>query len=116
MKPLASSNPDIDINTGSGSDRRRKAIINRAVRDQSLFEKLMRTFRGHFKTLVVDLQRELQAVVETHLGCIESTFNILRSDNAAEECERNPEFRSRVEAKVVEVKEESRMIQSIVSS
>ena len=75
----------------------------------------MKEFRNRFKVLANDLQRNIEAAVETHLDVVRRTLDIIRSENAASESEQDPEFRFRVEAKIRTAKEDIQRFQVAVS-
>ncbi|KAI0803895.1 hypothetical protein GGR55DRAFT_699812 [Xylaria sp. FL0064] len=96
--------------SGGGSDAWRKAIINAAVRRSGLFTDLLRSFKRDFNEYVGNTQERMQEVARSHFDAIRDTFDIVRSDNVALECERDPEFRRRVEERLRATKEEMRQI------
>jgi hypothetical protein len=110
------SNWRTDNGTGSGVDKRRKAIISGRLSEETLFENLQASFRDGFKTLVESLGRNIQAAITTHLSVIINTLNIVRNENVALESERDPEFRSRVERGVRSAMDEIRRIQDVIGS
>ena len=81
---------------GRGSWTSKKACINQALRAEQLFPDLMRKLRHNFEELAVELEAQALALAEEHLNKIDSTLDIVRSDNVALESERDPEFRGRV--------------------
>ncbi|KAK7964343.1 hypothetical protein PG988_011317 [Apiospora saccharicola] len=85
---------------GTGSDARRKGIINRAVRSDALFRNLLSQFKGGFATVADKLQEELKDKIELHLENVRVTLDMVRSENVALESERDPGFRARVQAEV----------------
>ncbi|KAK5636992.1 hypothetical protein RRF57_012704 [Xylaria bambusicola] len=85
------------LECGGGSDARRKAIINSAARRPGLFIDLLRSFKRDFDEYVNDAQDKIQEVASSHFDAIRDTFDIVRNENAALECEMDPEFRRRVE-------------------
>ncbi|KAI0431968.1 hypothetical protein F5Y09DRAFT_303069 [Xylaria sp. FL1042] len=91
---------------GRGCDARRKAIINSAVTRNGLFADLLRSFKRGFNECMDNTQERMQQVVGSHLDAIRGTFDIIRSDNVSLECEKDPEFRRRVEERLMATKEE----------
>ncbi|KAI0509571.1 hypothetical protein F5B22DRAFT_657953 [Xylaria bambusicola] len=98
------------LESGGGSDARRKAIINSAVRRHGLFTDLLKSFKRDFDEYVNDSQVQIQEIASSHFDAIRDAFNIVRNDNAALECEMDPEFRRRVEAQLRTTREEMRVI------
>ncbi|KAI0003171.1 hypothetical protein F4779DRAFT_602144 [Xylariaceae sp. FL0662B] len=101
--------------SGRGSDARRKAIINNAVRRESLFADLLQEFRKSFGELAAEFQESVQDAARTHLDNIRATLDIVRSDNVALESETDPGFRARVEAEVMAAKDEMKRLQRSLS-
>ncbi|KAK4041410.1 hypothetical protein C8A01DRAFT_14819, partial [Parachaetomium inaequale] len=102
---LESSYWSANCESGRGSWARKKAIINRALSNEKLFTDLMRKFKHKFNDLAAQLETDALVLVEAHLGVIEGTLNMVRSENIALESERDPEFRARVAGEVEGVKE-----------
>ncbi|KAH8664648.1 hypothetical protein BX600DRAFT_464800 [Xylariales sp. PMI_506] len=98
--------------SGSGSDRRRKNIINGTVGREGLFEGLLRDFEKGFAILATELQEKLQATVRSHLDDLKATLDMVRSENVALESEKNPEFRGRVEVCVIASKDKMESIRA----
>ncbi|KAI1275476.1 hypothetical protein F5Y07DRAFT_389933 [Xylaria sp. FL0933] len=96
--------------SGGGCFARQKAIINAAVRRSGLFTDLLRSFKRDFDGYVANTQERMQEVVRSHFDAMRDTFDIVRSDNAALECENDPAFRSRVEERLRATKDEMRQI------
>ncbi|KAI1348075.1 hypothetical protein F5Y01DRAFT_228690 [Xylaria sp. FL0043] len=96
--------------SGGGCFARQKAIINAAVRRSGLFTDLLRSFKRDFNGYVANAQERMQEVVRSHFDAMRDTFDIIRSDNAALECENDPAFRSRVEERLRATKDEMRQI------
>lgn len=99
---------------GTGSDRRKKAIINQAFRSVSLFDNHRNTFRAMFHTLADNLEKKLEEAVAEQVAIIEADLNTLKSDNVIQEHERNPEFRRTLAGSVESVQEEMARISSMV--
>lgn len=72
----------------------------------------MKEFRNKFKELANDLQSEIEAAVEEHLGFVRRTLDMVRNDNVALESEQDPAFRGRVGAKIGTAKNNIRRIQA----
>ncbi|KAI1307550.1 hypothetical protein F5Y03DRAFT_405608 [Xylaria venustula] len=102
--------------SGGGSDARRKAIINSAVRRASLFTDLLKSFKTDFNGYVEDTEERIEEAVSSHVEAITDTFDIIRNDNAALECERDPEFRGRVERRVAATREEMKEVYDAIAS
>lgn len=64
----------------------------------------MRELRDCFKDHAKGLQQELGELVSTNLDAIRDTLDIVRKENAAEESERDPEFRQRVAHEVAKAR------------
>ena len=99
---------------GIGCHARRRAIINRTLARDDLFEDLMRESNRRFDTLVDNLQSDMQGTIETQLGVVQTTLDLIRSDIVASESEQNPEFRGRVGIQVGIAHDEIRRIQQVV--
>ncbi len=56
----------------------------------------MRKLKRTFEELAAKLDADALALVEEHLSSIDSTLDMVRSENVALESERDPEFRTRV--------------------
>jgi hypothetical protein len=65
----------------------------------------MSKFKREFGELATRLETDAVALVEEHLGVVEDTLNMIRSENVALESERDPGFRARVADEVRDVKE-----------
>ncbi|KAK3903178.1 hypothetical protein C8A05DRAFT_43557 [Staphylotrichum tortipilum] len=85
-----------NLKSGRGSWERKKAVINEALRDEQLFANMMRKLKRTFEELAAKLDTDALALVEEHLGSIDGTLDMVRSENVALESERDPEFRTRV--------------------
>ncbi|KAI0015649.1 hypothetical protein F4780DRAFT_62768 [Xylariomycetidae sp. FL0641] len=83
---------------GTGSDRRRKNIINRKVQRESMFVDLLRDFEEEYIAAAEELQGDLQEVAARHMSSIQDTLSMVRNENVALEGDRDPEFRARVHA------------------
>jgi len=101
---------------GTGSDKRRKKIINSTLEKEKLFEDLMSEFRKRFGDLAIDLQNGIEAAIETHLDVIQRMLDIIKSENITRESEQDPEFRGRVESEIEIAQEKIRQIQAAIVS
>jgi|SRR3569833_349813 len=99
---------------GGGSDSRRKAIIDRRLRDEGLFKSHHGQFKGEFVRMCQDLESRMQDTVAAHMLVLEQTLDMLRNENVALESERDPEFRRRVADEIERVKETLVGIQQVV--
>lgn len=85
---------------GTGSHARRKNIMDRALGREALFDNLMFIFKNTYQSHVTELQRGIDAAVDEYLNVVRGTLDIIRDENVAEESEKDPEFRGRVENEV----------------
>ncbi|KAK8096503.1 hypothetical protein PG999_012447 [Apiospora kogelbergensis] len=99
---------------GTGSDSRRKGIINRVVRRDTLFKDLLSQFKRGFTTVADKLQEDLQNTIELHLENVRVTLDMVRSENVALESERDPEYRARVQVRVEVANEEIKRVHELV--
>ncbi|KAI0183617.1 hypothetical protein EV127DRAFT_352330 [Xylaria flabelliformis] len=104
------------LESGTGSDARRKAIINSAVRQNGLFPDLLKRFKKGFEGHVNNCQELIQDVLSSHYDAIWDTFQIVRNDNVALESEKDPEFRGQVKSKLEVTKERMERVQSILTT
>lgn len=70
----------------------------------------MKSFRNRFRALADGFQSSIEAAIETHLGSVRSTLDIVRNENAVLESEQDPEFRGRVEASIRTANDEIRRL------
>ncbi|KAJ3532728.1 hypothetical protein NM208_g8311 [Fusarium decemcellulare] len=82
---------------GSGSDRRRKNIINGTLSNEDIFSNLMRSFRDMFRTKADESQQRIHEATTAYLDVVQETFDLVRSENVARESEQDPDFRLRVD-------------------
>jgi hypothetical protein len=64
----------------------------------------MQRVRNEFQNLSTQLQTDIQDRLNERLDIIGGILDIIRSDNVAEESERDPEFRTRVDREIQSVK------------
>ncbi|KAI1815628.1 hypothetical protein GGS20DRAFT_322793 [Poronia punctata] len=88
------------MESGGGSDARRKAIIHSSVARWGLFADLLEEFRKGFRKHAEDAQKRVEDLVRSQFEQIQGTLNIVRNENAALESERDPAFRRRVQVKL----------------
>ncbi|KAK7422488.1 hypothetical protein QQZ08_009478 [Neonectria magnoliae] len=86
-----------NLESGRGSDARRKGIINAALAHDDLFRGLMKDFKKSFHLLADEAQEKIRIAVASYLSSIHSTLDIILSDNVALESEQDPAFRRRVD-------------------
>ncbi|KAJ2991071.1 hypothetical protein NUW58_g2658 [Xylaria curta] len=103
------------LESGRGGDARRKAIISSSVKQNGLFTDLLRAFKREFNEHVDSAQDSIQRAVSLHFDSIKNTLHIIRCDNVALECEKDPEFRRRVKAKLDVVKGEMERVNSTLA-
>ncbi|KAI1423392.1 hypothetical protein F5Y12DRAFT_757515 [Xylaria sp. FL1777] len=109
-KAMENAYKNASCESGTGSDARRKAIINSAVRRHGLFSDLLKSFKRDFNEYVDNTEERIQGVVSSHFDAIQGTFDIVRSDNVALESEMDPGFRRRVQAQLAATKEEMKEV------
>lgn len=105
-----------NLESGVGSDGRRKRIINDKLKKESLFEDLMEKFRERFIHLANNLQSSIEAAIETHLDIVQRTLDIIKSENVVSESQQDPDFRGHVGAKIKTAREKIRQIQAAVDT
>lgn len=81
---------------GTGSDSRRKAVISGRVSQPELFRDIMNNSKAGFDERADSFQQEINRLIDSFLEKLRDTLDIIRSDNVAEESERDPGFRERV--------------------
>lgn len=74
----------------------------------------MREFQRAFHALAADLQQEIENVTTTHINVIHGTLDMVRSENVAQESERDPGFRDRVANEVAKIQVEIRRIRDAI--
>ncbi|KAI3335499.1 hypothetical protein F4824DRAFT_158970 [Ustulina deusta] len=102
--------------SGEGCHAKRKAIINSAVRRDNLFADILKSFKRGFNEYVENTQDRIRDAVSSHFDAIKGTFDIVRNDNVALECEKDPEFRSRVERRLAATKEEMEKVYDTIAA
>ena len=74
----------------------------------------MQRVRNEFQNLSSQLQTDIQDRLNERLDVIGGILDIIRSDNVAEESERDPEFRARVDREVQSVKRAMEEVLAVV--
>ena len=74
----------------------------------------MQRVRNEFQNLSTQLQTDIQDRLNERLDLIGGILDIIRSDNVAEESERDPIFRTRVEGEVQSVKRAMEEVLAVV--
>ncbi|KAH8760482.1 hypothetical protein F5883DRAFT_563809 [Diaporthe sp. PMI_573] len=82
--------------SGRGCTKLQRAVVNRTFANEDVFHSITRELRRCFQDHAEGIQQELAELISTHLGAVRATLDIVREENAAEENERDPEFRQRV--------------------
>lgn len=90
---------------GKGSWVRKKNIINAALRNEQLFEAVMRKLKDGFEELAAALQADVQAAVGSDLNGIRNTLDIVRNGDAARASEEELAFRSKVAEEIRSLKQ-----------
>lgn len=101
------------LHPGSGSDARRKGIMNRALGDSQIFVNLWRVTRDGFKDRSKEMQEKLQTAATLYLNEVRETLDLVRSERAARESEGDPELRRLVEEAMVNAENEMERIQGL---
>ncbi|KAI1844902.1 hypothetical protein JX266_008918 [Neoarthrinium moseri] len=104
-----------NMECGTGSHARRKAIMNRRVRDQELLKTVIKETRIQFKSLADGFQSSVQSAVRIQFDGLQETLDIFREENAASESEQDPDFHGRIEEVVGTCREALTRIQVQVS-
>lgn len=94
----------IPLKLGTGCTKLRQEVVERKFADEATFESMMRELRRRFKNHAEGLRQKLEELASTHLGAMRATLDLVREENAAEESERDPEFRQRVAEEVARVR------------
>lgn len=90
--------------TGRGCTALWQRRVRRTFTNEDTFEGIMRELRDCFKDHAQGIQQELGGLVSTNLDSIRVTLDIVKEENAAEESERDPEFRQRVADEVAKAR------------
>lgn len=88
--------PLIKAITGPGCTKLQREVVNRTFANEDVFHSITRELRRCFRDHAEGIQQELAELISTHLDAVRATLDIVREKNAAEENERDPEFRQRV--------------------
>ncbi|KAH8198037.1 hypothetical protein TruAng_007812 [Truncatella angustata] len=102
-----------NMESGTGSHSRRKAIVNRHISQEALFDGILRETTTHFRASVTRCETEVRRVLREQLGEFKATWDIVRNENAATEGEQDPGFRQRVESTLQVSQETMRGIESV---
>ncbi|KAK0742907.1 hypothetical protein B0T18DRAFT_489791 [Schizothecium vesticola] len=100
--------------SGTGCTVRKQSIINGRLAQQEQFRNLMQRVRNEFRNLSTQLQTDIQDRLNERLDVIAGILDIVRSDNVAEESERDPEFRARVDEEIQSVKRAMEEVLAVV--
>ncbi|KAK3331432.1 hypothetical protein B0H66DRAFT_546532 [Apodospora peruviana] len=100
--------------SGRGCTVRKQSIINGRLAQQEQFRSLMQRFRNEFRSLSTKLETDIQNKLNKRLDIITEILDIIRSDNVAEESERDPEFRARVDGEIQNVKTAMQEVLAVV--
>jgi hypothetical protein len=101
---------------GTGSDKRRKAIIGGGYGDKNLFRNMRREAEERFSDLVQKLQKEIDEATKSRLAVIVSDLDTLRNENVALESERDPALRNRIASKLASTKIRMRSLLDVVNT
>ena len=88
--------PLINAVTGRGCTKLQRAVVNRTFANEDVFHSITGELRRCFQDHAEGIQQELAELISMHLDAVRATLDIVREENAAEENERDPEFRQRV--------------------
>ncbi len=86
------------------------------MRRDNLFADILKSFKRGFNEYVENTQDRIRDAVSSHFDAIKGTFDIVRNDNVALECEKDPEFRSRVERRLAATKEEMEKVYDTIAA
>jgi FtsZ-binding cell division protein ZapB len=92
------------VTTGTGSDSRRKATMREGFGNNQLFPTIQRRFRRRFVDLSHNLDAQIQEAITTHLTVVQRDVDTLRNENIALESETHPEFRTRLDTAMREIR------------
>lgn len=87
--------------------------MNGTLGDPGLFVGVMRTFRDEFNKHALSLEQEVHGTIANYLNAIGTTFDIVRSENAALESEADRPFTDRVSASMTAAKTDLESLQSV---
>ncbi|CAG9972550.1 unnamed protein product [Clonostachys byssicola] len=99
---------------GTGSDRRRKTIMNGGFSNQVLFRNVMKASKELFERITDDLQSEWVNAQNDYLKLVEDILDLVRSEKAIRESEQDPGFRDRVDDTIRRGNDDIRRIQDAV--
>ncbi|KAK7225431.1 hypothetical protein V2G26_013434 [Clonostachys chloroleuca] len=99
---------------GTGSDRRRKTIMNRGFSNQVVFRNVMKASKEVFESITDDLQNEWINAQNDYLKLVEDILDLVRSEKAVRESEQDPGFRDRVDDTIRRGNDDIRRIQDAV--
>lgn len=91
--------------SGTGSDSRRKRIVNRRLHGEDVFTEMEMQLKGHFNTIAEDLMKQQMEATRAHFRAMKENLDMLRDENVVLESESDPEFRTRVDEEVRTVKD-----------
>lgn len=101
---------------GTGSDRRKKNIIESGFSSSSLFVDHRRLFKEKFLAISETLQQELKDAVTHQLSFIAADLDTLRSENVVLESERNPEYRAHLTTELTRARENMEPVRSAMDN
>ncbi|KAK0737788.1 hypothetical protein B0T18DRAFT_420577 [Schizothecium vesticola] len=104
------------MESGSGSWKRQKAIINGKLSQETLFIELMRQCRSGFLALASTFHEEVKTAVAEQLKVVRGTLDMIRSEKIARESERDRAFRQRVAAELAGAEEVMDRVRAVVDS
>ncbi|VUC28222.1 unnamed protein product [Clonostachys rosea] len=99
---------------GTGSDQRRKRIMNGGFSNQVLFRNVMKAAKEVFESITDDLQSEWTTAQDNYLKLVEDILDLVRSEKAVRESEHDPGFRDRVDDTIRQGNDDIRRIQDAV--
>ncbi|KAJ6789790.1 hypothetical protein PWT90_02340 [Aphanocladium album] len=101
---------------GSGVDRRRKNIIERAFGDEELFEGIMQKLLTQFRAIARATQDDVTAAVRRYLEKVHATMDLVRDENTAIESQRDLVFHRRVSEAMKSAQQTMRSVASRISN
>jgi hypothetical protein len=87
--------------------------MNGTLGDPGLYAGLMRAFRDEFIKHALSLEQEVHSAIANYLNALGTTYDIVRSENAALESEADRPFTDRVLASVTAAKIDLESLQSV---